>query len=84
MNAVYVKIKDEKQAEKVIKNLVRIGYSRAFLNGTENLAQVKIIYVSKRGIYQLLQCPDAWGARIKPKDLLNSEPVKYFMEHKHV
>lgn len=81
---VYVKIKDEKHAEKVIKRLVRIGYRYEELSTTSDLRVVSTICVFDDGTYQLLSLSSGWGIRIKPKEVMNSKPVKYFMEHRHV
>ena len=79
---VYVKIKDEKHAEKVIKRLVRIGYKEYGPLLTLPYNQVKTISVYDDGDYQLLNYKET--IEIKPKDLMDSEPVKYFLEHNHV
>jgi len=80
---VYVKIKDEKHAEKVIKRLVRIGYVEWLMMGTISLSGVSVIGVFSNGEYQLLGSNPGYNL-IKPKDVMTSKPVKYFMEHKHV
>lgn len=81
---VYVKIKDEKHAEKVIKRLVRIGYVEWLKMGTISLSCVSVIGVFSDGDYQLLASNPNNYNLIKPKDVMNSEPVKYFLEHNHV
>lgn len=81
---VYVKIKDEKHAEKVIKRLVRIGYVEWLRLGTIPLSDTRVIGVFSDGDYQLLESNINDYELIKPKDVMNSEPVKYFLEHKHV
>ena len=81
---VYVNIKDEKHAEKVIKRLVRIGYVEWLKMGTISLSWVRTIGVFSDGTYQLLSLPDWGDDMIKPKDVMNSKPVKYFLEHNHV
>ena len=78
---VYVKIKNEKHAIKVMRRLVRIGYKKDELNTDK---EVRTICVFSDGTYQLLARSDCWGIRIKPKDVMNSEPVQYFLEHNHV
>jgi len=78
---VYVKIKDKKHAMKVIKRLIRIGYKNDALSTDD---EVRTICVFSDGTYQLLSLASGWGIRIKPKDVMTSKPVKYFMEHKHV
>jgi len=81
MMFVYVKIKNEKHAIKVMRRLVRIGYKKDMLSTNK---EVRTIAVFSDGTYQLLSLPD-WGDNmIKPKDVMNSEPVKYFLEHNHV
>ena len=82
MKTVYVKIKDKKHAEKVIKRLVRIGYREYISFFPIPRSHVKTIAVYSDGDYQLLSREDSNA--IKPKDIINSEPVKYFMEHNHV
>ena len=77
---VYVKIKDEKHAEKVIKRLVRVGYKE--FGSTIPLDEVVSIDVFDDGDYQLLNFEEL--ATIKPKDVMSSAPVKYFLEHNHV
>lgn len=77
---VYVKIKDEKHAKKVIRRLTRIGYKKEILSTDK---EVRTICVFSDGTYQLLSLSD-WSDMIKPKDVMNSEPVKYFLEHNNV
>lgn len=78
---VYVKIKNEEHSKKVIKRLVRIGYKKEVLSTDK---EVRTICVFSDGTYQLLSLSSGWGIRIEPKDVMTSEPVKYFLEHKHV
>lgn len=78
---VYVKIKDKKHAMKVIKRLIRIGYKNDALSTDD---EVRTICVFSDGTYQLLSLPDWGDDMIKPKDVMNSEPVQYFLEHNHV
>ena len=80
---VYVGIKDKKHAEKVIKRLVRIGYHEWLRLGTTPLSDTRVIGVFSDGDYQLLESNPGYNL-IKPKDVMTSKPVKYFMEHKHV
>lgn len=82
MDVVYVKIKDEKHANKVIKRLVRVGYKNYHSFFTLSLDQVKAIAVYSDGEYQLLS--HERNNEIRPKDLMNSEPVNYFLENNHV
>lgn len=82
MWVVNVRIKDEKHAKKVIKRLVRIGYKEYMSVLTVPLDRVKNISVYDDGNYQLLNYRE--HIEIKPKDVMNSEPVKYFLEHNHV
>lgn len=79
---VNVRIKDEKHAKKVIKRLVRIGYKKYESVLPIPLDHVKNISVYDDGDYQLLNYRE--NIEIKPKDLMDSEPVKYFLEHNHV
>ena len=79
---VNVRIKDEKHAEKVIKRLIRIGYKEYALALRLPLDRVKTITVYDDGDYQLLTFEE--NRSIKPKELMKSEPVKYFLEHNHV
>ncbi|AIM50882.1 hypothetical protein Ln9_0033 [Leuconostoc phage Ln-9] len=81
MSEVFVKIKDKKHAIKVMKRLVRIGYKKTEFS-TDH--KVRTICVFSDGTYQLLTRSDCWGTRIKPKDVMNSEPVYYFLERNHV
>ena len=82
MSHVYVKIKDEKHAKKVIKRLDRIGYDK--IDGlTDTIGEVMAICVFDDGDYQLLNTPN-WPDMIKPKELMGSRTVKYFLENKHV
>ena len=81
---VYVKIKDKKHAEKVIKRLGRIGYKEWVRLGTTPLCDTRVIGVFSNGDYQLLESNINEYELIKPKDVMDSEPVKYFLEHKHV
>lgn len=78
---VYVKIKDEKHTKKVIKRLIRIGYKKDVLSTDK---EVRTICVFSDGTYQLLSLPDWGDDMIKPKYVMDSEPVKYFLEHSHV
>jgi len=82
MHEVNVRIKDEKHAKKVIERLVRIGYKEYESVLTVPLDRVKNISVYDDGDYQLLNYRE--NIEIKPKDVMNSKPVKYFMEHNHV
>ena len=82
MKVVYVKIKDEKHAEKVIKRLARIGYRNYNSFFLLPLDHVKTIALYSDGDYQLLS--HERNNAIKPKDIMNSELVKYFLEHNHV
>ena len=78
---VYIKIKDEKHAKKVIRRLTRIGYKKEVWSTNK---EVRTICVFSDGTYQLLSLSFGWGIRIEPKDVMKSEPVKYFLEHNHV
>jgi len=78
---VYVKIKDEKHAKKVIRRLTRIGYKKEVRSTNK---EVRTICVFSDGTYQLLSLSFGWGIRIEPRDIMSSEPVKYFLEHNHV
>jgi len=51
--------------------------------GTISLSGVSVIGVFSNGEYQLLGSNPGYNL-IKPKDVMTSKPVKYFMEHKHV
>lgn len=82
MDEVNVRIKDEKHAKKVIERLVRIGYKEYESVLTVPLDRVKNISVYDDGDYQLLNYRE--NIEIKPKDVMSSEPVKYFLGHKHV
>jgi len=82
MHEVNVRIKDEKHAKKVIERLVRIGYKEYESVLTVPLDRVKNISVYDDGDYQLLNYRE--NIEIKPKDVMNSKPVKYFLEHNHV
>lgn len=83
MIAVYVKIKDKKHAIKVIKRLVRIGYQEFDSWGyTLPIEHAKSIAVYSDGDYQLLS--QSKPHMIKPKDIMNSTSVNYFMEYKYV
>lgn len=84
MSVVYVKIKDEKHANKVIKRLYRIGYTEWSRFGTTLLSDTGVIGVYYDGDYQLLESNINEYELIKPKDVMSSEPVKYFLEHNHV
>ena len=79
---VNVRIKDEKHAKKVIERLVRIGYKEYLPTLRIPLYLVKSISVYDDGDYLLLSYKE--NIEIKPKDLMDSEPVKYFLEHNHV
>lgn len=79
---VNVRIKDEKHAKKVIKRLVRIGYKEYESFLTIPYDHVKTISVYDDGDYQLLNYKET--IEIKPKDVMDSEQVKYLMEHNHV
>lgn len=79
---VNVRIKDEKHAKKVIERLVRIGYKEYESVLTVPLDGVKNISVYDDGDYQLLNYRE--NIEIKPKDVMSSEPVKYFLERNHV
>jgi len=79
---VNVRIKDEKHAKKVIERLVRIGYKEYKATLGIPLYLVKNISVYGDGDYLLLSYKE--NIEIKPKDLMDSEPVKYFLEHNHV
>jgi hypothetical protein len=82
MVEVNVRIKDEKHAKKVIERLVRVGYKEYEPRLTLPYNQVKTISVYDDGDYQLLNYKET--IEIKPKYLMKSEPVKYFLEHNHV
>ena len=79
---VNVRIKDEKHTKKVIERLVRVGYKEYESRLTIPYNQVKTISVYDDGDYQLLNYRE--NIEIKPKDVMSSEPVKYFLEHNHV
>lgn len=82
MEVVFVKIKDKKHAEKVIERLVRMGYKEYKSTLRIPLYVVKNISVYDDGNYQLLSHKE--NNEIKPKDLMDSDPVKYFLEHNNV
>lgn len=84
MSVVFVKIKDKKHAEKVINRLAIIGYNEWLRLGTTPLSDTRVIGVFSDGDYQLLESNINDYELIKPKDVMNSEPVKYFLEHNHV
>lgn len=84
MSVVFVKVKDKKHAEKVIKRLDRIGYKEWTGLGTTPLCDTRVIGVFSDGDYQLLGSNIHDYYLIKPKDVMNSEPVEYFLEHNHV
>ena len=79
---VNVRIKDEKHAKKVIERLVGIGYKECKAILGIPLYLVKNISVYADGDYVLLGYNE--DIEIKPKYLMDSEPVKYFLEHHHV
>ncbi len=79
---VLVRIKDENHAKKVIKRLVRVGYEEFTPSSPIPISSVKKIVVYGDGDYQLSQFVN--GDMIKPKDVMNSAPVKYFLEHNYV
>lgn len=82
MSHVYVKIKDEKHARKVIKLLRKIGYEQKG-STAYSIGGVKAICVFNDGDYQLLKLP-YYPDMIKPKELMTSEPVLSFLENKYV
>lgn len=70
--------------KKVIKRLYRIGYTEWLGLGAAPLCDTRVIGVFSDGDYQLLESNINEYKLIKPKDVMNSEPVRYFLEHNNV
>lgn len=83
---VNVKIKNSIQVKNAIKQLSDVGFHEddewLYTVVKLDMSEIKAVCIFSSGIYQLLNFEE--DNMIEPKDMMNSEPVKYFMEHRYV
>lgn len=83
---VNISVKKPRDVENVMALLNRVGFHEDddWLYKIPNiqLKEIKSICIFSSGMYQLLNFEEE--STTQPKDLMNSKPVKYFLEHNHV